>query len=188
MSQRVAEAFIDKYSNRVSDVTRDLITQALQTSELKKKHILIKTGERHPYAYFMVRGSARSYYLKDGIEINTWFALENDIIGSLLNFRDLPARETVELLEDSTVLAIDIPMIRKHMQFNQEIAHVILAIVEEYALFLEEKAYYLQMTDSMEKYRILMETAPELLQRVPLTHLSSFLGMTRETLSRIRAK
>jgi hypothetical protein len=74
------------------------------------------------------------------------------------------------------------------MQSNQEITNFILAIVEEYALFLEEKAFYLQMTDSMEKYRILLETAPELLQRVPLTYLSSFLGMSRETLSRIRAK
>jgi CRP-like cAMP-binding protein len=188
MHHSATEVFISKYSNRLSEVPRDLIMQALQITELRKKHVLIKTGERHPYAYFMVRGAARSYYLKDGIEVNTWFALEHDIIGSLLNFRNLPARETVELMEDSTVLAIDMVLIRKHMQSNQEITNFILAIVEEYALFLEEKAFYLQMTDSMEKYRILLETAPELLQRVPLTYLSSFLGMSRETLSRIRAK
>jgi hypothetical protein len=46
----------------------------------------------------MLRGAARSFYLKDGIEVNTWFALEDEVIGSLRTFRDHPSRETIELI------------------------------------------------------------------------------------------
>lgn len=74
------------------------------------------------------------------------------------------------------------------MPGNPEITNFVLAIIEEYALFLEEKAYYTQMTDAMDKYQVLLQNQPALLQRIPLTYLASFLGMSRETLSRIRAK
>jgi CRP-like cAMP-binding protein len=188
MTEDVFTTFIDQYGKQLSVQTRSLITAHMELLQFDKKHVLVKEGERHPFAYFMIKGAARSFYLKDGIDINTWFALENEVIGSLLNFRDKPARETIELIEDSTLLQINVYQLKKAMPDNPEITNFILAIIEEYALFLEEKAYYTQMTDAMDKYQVLLENQPELLQRIPLTYLASFLGISRETLSRIRAK
>ena len=71
-------------------------------------------------------------------------------------------------------------------QLNKEPA--INAIIEEYALFLEDKVYFSQMMSSMDKYLVLLEQEPQLFQRIPLTYIASFLGISRETLSRLRAK
>lgn len=188
MSDLVLNKFIDQYGKRLSPETRALVVDHMEIVEYPKKQVLVKAGERHPFAYYMLKGAARSFYLKDGIEINTWFALEHEVIGSLRTFRDHPARETIELIEDSTLLQINVYQLKSAMPGHPEIANFMLAIIEEYALFLEEKSYYTQMTDAIDKYQVLLENQPELLQRIPLTYLASFLGISRETLSRIRGK
>jgi len=58
----------------------------------------------------------------------------------------------------------------------------------EHALFLEEKLYQLQFMSSEERYNALVDVAPEVLQKVSLTDIASYLGVSRETLSRIRNK
>ncbi|MFN9493524.1 MAG: hypothetical protein ACK57D_10765, partial [Sphingobacteriales bacterium] len=83
MSEEVFNKFIDQYGKQLSPDTRSLIIDHMEMVEYPKKKVLVKAEERHPFAYYMLRGAARSFYLKDGIEVNTWFALEDEVIGSL---------------------------------------------------------------------------------------------------------
>ncbi len=184
------KTFIDYFSTNypLTDHTKAEICSHLSILNLDKKHILVKENQRHDFAYFVIKGAVRSYYLKDGIEVNTWFALENDMVGSLQNFQDNPSRETMELLEISTLISINLKQIKPLMFSNIQIAHFINAIIIEYALFLEDKIFFSQMMNSIDKYQILLEREPQLFQRVPLTYIASFLGISRETLSRLRAK
>jgi hypothetical protein len=71
---------------------------------------------------------------------------------------------------------------------NIQIANFVNTIIEEYALFLEDKFYFSQMANSIDKYLTLLDKEPQILQRIPLTFIASFFGITRETLSRLRAK
>lgn len=182
--------FIDHFSanQQLTDQTKAEIGSHLAVLNLDKKHVLIKENQRHDFAYFVIKGAVRSYYLKDGVEVNTWFALENDMVGSLHNFKDNPSRETMELIENSTLISINLKKIKPFMFSNIQIAIFINAIIEEYALFLEDKIYFSQMMSSIDKYLILLEKEPQLFQRIPLTYIASFLGISRETLSRLRAK
>ena len=184
------QPFIDHFSanQQLTDQTKAEICSHLSILKLKKKHVIINENQRHDFAYFVIKGAVRSYYLKDGIEVNTWFALENDMVGSLQNFNNNPSRETIELIEDCTLIAINIKKINPLMLSNIQIANFINAIIEEYALFLEDKLYFSQMMNSIDKYLTLLDKEPQLLQRIPLTYIASFLGITRETLSRLRAK
>ena len=184
------QPFIDHFSvnQQLSDETKAEICSYLSILNLNKRHLLIQENKRHDFAYFVIKGAVRSFYLKDGIEVNTWFALENDMVGSLKNFNDNPSRETMELVENSTLIAINIKKIKPLMLSNIQIANFINAIIEEYALFLEDKIYFSQMMNSIDKYLTLVDKQPQLLQRIPLTYIASFLGITRETLSRLRAK
>jgi hypothetical protein len=106
----------------------------------------------------------------------------------LQNFNDKPSKETIELVENSTLISINIKKLKPLMFSNIQISNLINAVIEEYALFLEEKIYFSQMMNSIDKYLILLDKEPQLFQRIPLTYIASFLGITRETLSRLRAK
>ena len=73
-------------------------------------------------------------------------------------------------------------------QTNLSISNLMSDIWSDHAVFLEERLHQLQFMDSDEKYKALILHNPEILQRVSLTEIASFLGVSRETLSRIRAK
>ena len=184
------KSFIDYFATnqKLSENTKAEICSHLSILNLGKKYVLIKENQRHDFAYFVVKGAVRSYYLKDGVEVNTWFALENDMVGSLQNFRDNPSRETMELIENSTLVSINLKQVRPLMSSNIQIANFVNAIIEDYTLFLEDKIYFSQMMSSIDKYLILLDKEPQLFQRIPLTYIASFLGISRETLSRLRAK
>ena len=94
------KTFIDHFSThqKLNENTIAEIGSHLAILNLDKKHVLIKENQLHDFAYFVVKGAVRSYYLKDGVEVNTWFALENDMVGSLHNFKGNPSRETIELI------------------------------------------------------------------------------------------
>ena len=184
------KTFIDHFSTnqKLTDNTKVEICKLLTVVNLDKKHVIIRENQRHDFAYFVIKGAVRSYYLKDGVEVNTWFALENDMVGSLHNFKDNPSRETIELVENSTLIAINLKQVKPLMFSNIQIANFINAIIEDYALFLEDKIYFSQMMSSIDKYLILLDKEPQLFQRIPLTYIASYLGISRETLSRLRAK
>ena len=110
------------------------------------------------------------------------------MVGSLHNFKDKPSRETMELVENSTLISFNLKHIKPRMHTNIQIANFINEILEDYALFLEDKIYFSQMMSSKDKYLILLDKEPQLFQRIPLTYIASYLGISRETLSRLRAK
>ena len=187
---KLFQGFIDHFTTnqQLDDLTNAEIRSHLSILDLGKKHILIKENQKHDFAYFLIKGAVRSYYLKDGIEVNTWFALENEMVGSLQNFKNKPSRETIELVENCTLISINVKKLKPLMFLNIQIANFINAIIEEYALFLEDKIYHSQMLSSMDKYISLLDKEPEIFQRIPLTYIASYLGISRETLSRLRAK
>lgn len=182
--------FIRQYSLGfvISKETIDELKKHLAIAEYSKNHLLLKENQRHDFAYFIIKGAARSYYLKDGTEVNTWFAFENDLIGSLNTYRDLPSRETVELLEDASLISINLRIVKPLIYTNLQISNFIGAVIEEYAQFLEDRIFYSQFMSSKERYELLLKHEPLALQRIPLTHIASYLGISRETLSRLRAK
>jgi len=80
------------------------------TSFIKKSKgtKLIRVGEKHPYFYLLVKGSVKTYYLKDSKQVCSWFAFENSIVATLANIAEgKPSIETIELLEDSEFLQFE---------------------------------------------------------------------------------
>ena len=91
-------------------------------------------------------------------------------------------------MEDSELIKLNIEKIKELTQTDLSISNVLNSLWEEHATFLEERLYQLQFMNSQERYKVLIKDNPEILQRVSLTDIASFLGVSRETLSRIRAK
>ncbi len=187
---QVFQNFINTYSQniRLDAATIKEIENHLAIITLDKNHILLNENQYHDFAYFVVKGAVRSYYLKDGVEVNTWFAFENEMVGSLHNYKNLPSRETFQLVENAELIAIKLRTLKPLVYTHIQVSNFITAIIEEYALFLEDRIYFSQLTNSMERYLHLLEYEPHIFKRIPLTYIASYLGISRETLSRLRAK
>ena len=99
----------------------------------------------------------------------------------------MPSKETVELLEDSEFIRLNIEKIKERSLTDLSISNLLADLILEHALCIEEKLYQLQFMSSQERYKMLRETAPEIFQKVSLTDIASYLGMSRETLSRIKS-
>jgi CRP-like cAMP-binding protein len=173
----------------VSDALCDALTKQLKREVVKKKQWLLQPGEVSNKIYFIETGLVRGFYLQQGQEKTVWFMKENDFLISIASFyARKPSDEYIEMLEDGVVWSLtheQLQMLyREHIEFN----YVSRVLTEQYYALSEQRAYRLRTQSAQERYQQLLDEAPEIVARVPLKHLASFVGLTPETVSRIRAK
>lgn len=168
----------------------ELLNSRMTEETRSKGELLIKEGENHPFVYFIVQGAMRSFYInKEGKEVTYWFGFEGDIVASLGSFvKSTPSLENVELLEESTVLKVKKSDLLQLFNSNIELANFGRRIAEKASLEMEEQILLTQFTDAKSRYLKLIDKFPHILQRVKLGHISSYLGITQVTLSRIRSE
>ncbi|QPH41489.1 Crp/Fnr family transcriptional regulator [Pedobacter endophyticus] len=153
-----------------------------------RKTKLLSVGERSNTIYFIVSGAARIYYLdRDGKETNTWFLFENELLISVYSFyTGNPSFEYIETLEDCELIAVRREkldeMYLKFLEFNFSGRK----LTEYYHMRNELQGNELRMLSAKERYENLLQRSPQLFQRVSLGHIASYLGISQETLSRIR--
>jgi CRP-like cAMP-binding protein len=161
----------------------------LKPVELGKGSFLITEGKICQYVYFLERGCLRGYYNLEGREITYWFAFENNFVTSLLSFvTRKPGMENIQLLEDCKLWAITYNDLQELYERHADISRLGRIMNERYYVMLEERVVSNHFKDAKERYDNLIANTPHILQRVPLGYVASYLGMTQETLSRIRSK
>jgi CRP/FNR family transcriptional regulator, anaerobic regulatory protein len=129
------------------------------------------------------------YYNEEGKDITDSFGGENSFITAFDSFfQRKPSRYGIELLEDSTIYSMtynDLEDSFAKFRELEKVSRLILIQILEQSL---DKNSALQFHNAQERYEFIIEKHPDLLQRVSLGHIASYLGITQETLSRIRAK
>ncbi len=173
----------------VSDALKDELLQLTTVKELKRGDTLISKGERCNDLYFIERGLLRGYYYNEEKEITHWFAREGEWATSFYAFI---ARQTsleyIEALEDCELLQVPYSKLQQLYVSHPETERIGRLLTEAYYIKLEGRLLGLQFTSAKERYDALLENNPSLVQRAPLGYIASYLGITQETLSRIRAK
>lgn len=185
--KNIIDQFFEHHQPRLSEKTVTSLRPLLSVWHLPKKHVLVRENQLSKKIYLIQKGASRSFYLHKGIEVHTWFAFEGEVVGSLRNFNNLPSRESIALLEDSILIAFDIPGIRDLMERQVEVSKFVNTTMLEYALFLEDRLFDLHLKSAREKFNVLLKHEAKIFQRVPLTYIASYLGISRETLSRLRS-
>jgi hypothetical protein len=131
--------------------------------------------------------SGSAFYIKDGKEISDWFAFENDFINSINSFHlNIPSPHYIDLLETSTIVEVSrdaISMLTEKHHCFEKLGRI---AVTKTMLQLQQRIASIQFESALQKYESLLTMRPDITQRVPLTHIASYLGITLETLSRIR--
>jgi CRP-like cAMP-binding protein len=138
---------------------------------------------------FVHKGVFRTFYLVDGKEVNTTFFFENEFLAEYDSFlRNRPSRYFIQSVEDAELIGIS----RDKLTMGYDLSKN----WERFGRLMAE-ACYQKVTDRMEsflfmngdqRYKMLMENEPRILKRIPLYHIASYLGLERESLSRLRRK
>lgn len=179
---------INQYS-RLSDPAIEGLSGALHKKEFAKNSFLITEGKICDYVYFLERGCLRGYYNHDGKEVTYWFAFENNFVTSFYSFISRqPCVENIQLMEDCTLWAISYNDLQSLYNKHPDVERLGRIMHERYYVMLEERFVRNHFKEARERYEKLLTHAPHILQRVPLGYVASYLGITQETLSRIRSK
>ena len=166
----------------------ELLNNYFKCNQISKGEFLYQEGDAVKNAFFVKSGLFRTYILDEqGVEHILQFALPGWWTGDLGSFiSDETTKFFVEALEDSEVLTIS----KKSWDELLEKAPFYLdyhrKLLERGLVATQNRLLEAYSTDATKKYLHLLETFPDILQRVPQYMIASYLGMTRETLSRVR--
>lgn len=164
-----------------------VLLAAIVRKAVPAKTILQQEGATSKAIYFVERGIARTYYYQDGKDITYWIGMENEFVGSMSSyFLQVPSTKYVETLEDCVLWEFEHAKLQALFSQNAALAQVGLQFAYYGISLLESRLDNLHFHPAKERYQQLLEKSPDLLQRVPLGMIASYLGISQETLSRIR--
>lgn len=173
----------------VSDDLNNRISEISKSQKLDKGKFLHKPKQICNYTYFIKSGLVRIYYKKDEKEITDNFAAEGEWITSIYSFmKNVPDNCYIQTIEDSELIAIDIKKLEQCFLDFPEMERFGRILISNYFMQQSERIISLQFHTAKERYDFFCKTSKNKIQRVPLGMLASHLGMTQETLSRVRAE
>lgn len=169
-----------------TDAELGLFVGKLKVVPVAKNGYLLREGQVCQAVYFVNRGSFRHYQVTDNAdEINLNLFIDKDWVFDYQSFTSQkPSRALIQAAEDSEVLELTVHDL--HALIGQSNAFFRLGHLLESALESTENRTANLAPEA--KYRKLLDTKPQLIQRFPLKHIASYLGVTPETLSRVRKK
>lgn len=179
--------FIGKYLTLTEDERKAIADLSLFHS-FKKGSILLREGESSRQSYFVMKGCVRFYHLIDMEERTTEFYTEFEAVNPVCVVTGKPSEYYVACVEDSILLISDADteqmIFEKFPRFE-----TLCRILAEELVAKGQKAFAdFKNASPEQRYLNLLETRPDLVQRVPLNQLASYLGMKPESLSRIRRR
>ncbi len=167
---------------------KQLLLSRLQRMEEPKGKLIISAGKIGHYVYFIEEGIARAFCENQRGQTTIWFGQEGDVMLSYLSFfKDKPGYESIELLENAILYRISSKDLQQLYRQHIHIANWGRKFAEYELLKAEQRFMDLQFKTATERYHDLLANSPDILKRVQLGYIASYLGITQVSLSRIRA-
>jgi len=157
--------------------------------EYKKGETLIRFGKPCQSLYLIEQGFCRAFNIQDGLEVNINFYFEGETMTHKNSYVfNTPADFAVVACEPMIVHRIDKPALVEATRLCPELEEAGKKNLELIAAKQERQMQLFRILTAKGRYEFLEQHDPELLQRVSISQLASYLGVKRETLSRIRNK
>jgi signal-transduction protein with cAMP-binding, CBS, and nucleotidyltransferase domain len=179
--------YINKFQ-KLDNETAQAVQNLFVEETYKKDEFIVEAGKICTRTFFIKSGFVRRFFIHNGEEVTIWFYGSDQMTTSMPSFfEQKPAYEYLEASENTVVYSVS---------FNDE-----QKLIEEYPLFtkfhikqlryflagIDEINYRFKLMTAKEKYLAMLAFAPEVMQKAKLKHIASFLDVSQETLSRIRA-
>ncbi|MGC4020944.1 MAG: Crp/Fnr family transcriptional regulator [Cyclobacteriaceae bacterium] len=174
----------------MSDSDMELLMSILENRTIKKHEYLLKEGEVSQNVYFLIDGFFRMYYIDHtGSEINYRFTDRNNFFVDFQSFvTQKPSHFYWQAMENSEMLALPYNKIQDAYASSPAWSNFGRHIAEHVYLQLNERVEMLLFMSPEERYLHLLKTRPQIFTQVSQFHLSSYLGIKPESLSRLRKR
>nr|WP_315029312.1 Crp/Fnr family transcriptional regulator [uncultured Chryseobacterium sp.] len=172
-----------------SDKSWSLLQSALSEKVYTKNEILLTEGEVCTSLFYIDKGFCKSYFEIDGVTKNTGFFFENEVATNINSFGSgKPSEFNIAACQELHVIIFDKEKLFKIAEQNIEIESLGRHCIRQFASKQEEFSNLFKLYSAQERLEYIENKYPEMVQRISLTQLASFLGVARETLSRIRKR
>lgn len=156
--------------------------------KFKKGEIILRDKRVESYIYLVKSGIVRAFKDQQETQTTFWFGMQGDVVLSMKSYIcNEPSYENIELLEDSELYQIPISLLKELYLVDLNLANWGRRITEIELIKAEERLIAMQFKTAAARYEELLVKQPQLLQRVALRHIASYLGISQVSLSRIRS-
>jgi CRP-like cAMP-binding protein len=192
LEKDVEESPVAGFLRRIYPVSNEVISyinQHLFPRQIKRSGFLLKAGEISRHLYFIRKGVVRAFIKYGSKEITTWITAENEVVASIRGFNQQePSLENIQAIEDCDLVGIHYDTLQYLYDHHLEMNIVGRKLLEQYYSDAEERNFISRIPNAGKRYHHFVETKGGFANRIPLKYIASYLGMTIETLSRIRSK
>ncbi|HAC23225.1 MAG TPA: cyclic nucleotide-binding protein [Porphyromonadaceae bacterium] len=188
LRQITVDAVVNSRFPSMSKEGRAVIENALIRREIPKGELFLREGDIANGILFVGRGMLRQYYYKNNKDVTEHFSYEGCILMCIESFmKQEPTRLMVEALEASVVYELPYESLQTLINSVAEINQFYRKVLEYSLIVSQRKADSWRFETARDRYNLLLEQHPEIIKRAPLSYIASYLLMTPETLSRVRA-
>jgi CRP-like cAMP-binding protein len=173
----------------IGDKDWHILKEKLKPKSFKKGDFFIKEGQLCNYIGFLNKGIGRIYYVIDGKEITSYFnaGSRNMFVSSFTSFLSRkPSFENIHFLEDSELLMLGYDELQALYEQSPAIQKMGRIMAEYNYVLSMERIYSLQHASALERYNNMLKIYPGLMNQIPHHYIASYLGITPESLSRVR--
>ena len=154
-----------------------------------KDYFLVREYTVCDYIFFIKKGIARIYYYKNEKEITEWIATDEQFFLSITSFFNrVPSHLIIQTIEAAEVSGIHYNDFMSLADQYHDIERLLRKMVTGSLILSQQRMDSIQFETAQQRYERLLHSSPEIIKRVPLSYIASFLGVTLETLSRIRSQ
>jgi len=182
-------AYISTYIENITEEEQKALERLLNVASYQKGDLIYKQGEIPKKVCFLMSGAVRFFYItENGKDHTTKFGFENEPIVPYASFvEQLPSNISIIALEPVELVWTSKEDFNNFMSEYPRFQSGIAKLLGEYLLKASQQLNLLRIGSSRERYEALRTIQPEVINRIPLTYIASYLDMALETLSRIRA-
>ncbi|MBP7374124.1 MAG: Crp/Fnr family transcriptional regulator [Prevotella sp.] len=183
----IARELARKYSTMTHEEL-DTLESILVPMKFAKGEMILKDGEICENIYYIDKGLVRQFYFKNGKEVTEHLGEDRTIFMCIESlFREIPSHLQVEALEPSMVYALPKHRLESVALHNVNIQILYRKILEESLILSQVHADLVRFETAGDRYKKMFKLMPQVVLRAPLVYIASYLQMTPETLSRVRA-